>query len=53
MSEVGVDALVSRIENIISIHISAEDVTNAEAIGVLEMIKLDIYQGTLESEDDG
>ena len=51
MSEIGVDTLASRIENVIDIHRQAEDVTNAEVIGVLEIIKLDIYK-EMDDEDE-
>lgn len=44
MSSVGVQTLASRISNVIAIHREAEDVTNAEVIGLLEIIKLDMYQ---------
>ena len=51
MSKIGVFTLANRISNVIDIHRQAEDVTNAEVIGVLEIIKLDIYRET-EDEDD-
>ncbi len=44
MGENGVQALQDRITNVIKIHKEAEDLSNAEAIGVLEIIKLDLYQ---------
>ena len=54
MGNVGVDTFRSRIENIISIHREAEDLTNAEVIGVLELIKLDLHAQMIEdNEDDG
>lgn len=34
---------------IIKIHKEAEDVSNAEAIGVLEIIKLDLHQEILRN----
>lgn len=43
MSEIAVDTLVNRIHNVIDIHRAAQDVTNAEIIGALEMIKLEIF----------
>lgn len=53
MSKVAVDALVSRIENVIQIHRDAEDLTIGEVIGVLEIIKLDLYQETVENNGQG
>lgn len=55
MSSIGVDTLTSRISNVINIHREAGDVTNAEAIGVLEMVKLELFQRAVneEDEDDG
>lgn len=53
MSSISVDTLANRITNVIEIHRQAEDVTNAEVIGVLELIKLDIHQEMLDNEDDG
>lgn len=50
MGEVGVEALQSRISNIIEIHKEAEDITNAEAIGVLELIKLDLHHEIIKDE---
>ena len=52
MGVVGTAALDSRIRNVIQIHRDAEDVTNAEAIGVLELIKLEIYQDTLKEDKE-
>ena len=53
MGETGVAALQSRISNIIEIHKNAEDLTNAEVIGVLEIIKLDLYNEIIgKSEED-
>jgi len=51
MSGIAVETLVNRIKNVIQIHRDARDVTNAEAIGVLEMIKLDLYQDALENDE--
>jgi len=54
MSEIGVDALQSRIANIIEIHKEAEDLTKAEVLGTLLIIMLDLYQEiAAESEEDG
>jgi len=47
MSKIAVETLLSRIENVIDIHRVAGDVTNAEIIGLLEMVKLAIYQDTI------
>ena len=41
MSKIGVETFNSRIRNILDIHRKAGDLTNSEAIGILEMIKLD------------
>ena len=52
MGEVGVEALQNRITNIIEIHKDAEDLTNAEVIGVLELIKLDLHHEIIEKYED-
>ena len=52
MGSVGVDTLVSRIANVIEIHRQAEDVTNAEIIGVLELIKMDLHEEMFEDDED-
>lgn len=52
MSNIGVDTLASRIANVIEIHKRAEDVTNAEVIGVLEIIKMDLHDEMIEDEDE-
>ena len=52
MSKIGVETLVNRISNVINIHRQAEDVTNAEVIGLLEIIKLDIYREMPDDEDE-
>lgn len=49
MSSVGVRTLGSRISNVIAIHREAQDVTNAEIIGLLEIIKLDLYTEMADS----
>ena len=43
MSKQAVETFRNRVANVIEIHRKAEDLTNAEVIGVLEIIKLDIY----------
>lgn len=56
MGVVGVQALQDRISTVITIHKEAEDLTNAEVIGVLELIKLDLHHeivGTVEEEEYG
>lgn len=50
MSKIAVDVLVSRIENVIQVHRDAEDLTIGEVIGVLEIIKLDLYQETVDGQ---
>ncbi len=52
LSKIAVDTLVSRIENVIQIHRDAEDITIGEVIGVLEIIKLDLYQETVDEDMD-
>jgi len=52
MGTIGVDTLASRINNVINIHRQAEDVTNAEVIGVLGIIIMDLHQEMLEPEED-
>jgi hypothetical protein len=52
MSKESVEVLANRIENVIQIHRDAEDITISEIIGLLEIIKLDIYQETLENQED-
>jgi len=51
MSSAGIQTLGSRINNVIAIHREAQDVTNAEIIGLLEIIKLDMYQEIADSEE--
>ena len=53
MSNIGTETLESRVRNVIDIHRDAEDVTNAEVIGVLEMMKLEIFNDIYEEEHDG
>ena len=54
MSSIGALTLQSRIANVIDIHIGAKDVTNAEVIGVMEIIKLDLYNEMVEQlENEG
>ena len=36
----------------IDIHKEAEDLTNVEILGVLELIKLDIYREVRQKEDE-
>jgi len=52
MGEVGTQALQDRITNIIEVHKEAEDITNAECIGVLEIIKLDLYREIAGVDED-
>jgi hypothetical protein len=51
MSAANVQALSDRITNAIEASRST-GVTNAEAIGVIEIIKLDIYQEIINRETD-
>jgi len=52
MSKRTVEILENRISNVIDIHRKAEDITNAEVIGVLELIKLDLHDEMIEEEDE-
>ena len=52
MSKIAVDTLISRISNIINIHRKAKDITVGEVIGALEIIKLDLYQESLDEDED-
>ena len=52
MSSVGVDTLASRIANVIEIHREAGDISNAEIIGVLELIKMDLHEEMFEDDED-
>ncbi len=51
MSEAGTETLVSRIRQVIKIHASAKDITFAETIGVLEIIKADVIEEMREGEE--
>ena len=51
MNKQATDIFKNRVENVIEIHRKAEDLTNAEVIGVLELIKLDLYTETLEESE--
>lgn len=50
MSTIGVETLESRIRNVIDVHRDAGDVSNAEVIGVLEMMKLEIFTDVYNEE---
>lgn len=52
MSKQAIETFRNRVENVIEIHRKAEDITNAEVIGVLELIKLDLYMDIPKDEDD-
>lgn len=43
MSTIGVETFENRIRNVVDVHRDAEDISNAEVIGVLEMMKLEIF----------
>ena len=51
MSSIGVETFRCRLENVINVHREAEDLTNAEVIGVLELIKLDLHKEMTEDEE--
>ena len=42
-----VDILVEELDKIIDGHKDAEDITNAEIIGVLEIVKMDLHSEML------
>ena len=48
----GARVLRNRIENAIEVHHQSQDVTVFEVMGVLEVIKLNIYERYLEEEDE-
>ena len=55
MGEVGrpvVEVFRNRIENVIEVHRNAQDISNAEVIGVLELIKLDLHAEMDEEDED-
>lgn len=52
MSKQAIETFRNRVENVIEIHRKAEDITNAEVIGVLELIKLDLYMDIPKDEDE-
>lgn len=51
MSSIGVETFRCRLENVINVHRKAEDLTNAEVIGVLELIKLDLHKEMTDNEE--
>ncbi len=55
MGKQAVETFRNRLENVIEIHAKAEDLTNAEVIGVLELIKMDLWNKmvTDDEEDEG
>jgi len=44
------DVLQDRIRATLSAHTQTNDTTTIEMVGVLEMVKMDLYQGELEDE---
>lgn len=50
--KMGTQVLVDRVSNVIQISKDAGDITNAEAIGALEIIKLDLYSEICEAQED-
>ena len=48
MSDIGVESLVNRLQNVIDLYIG--DLSNAEVIGTLDILKMEIYAG-IEDED--
>ena len=49
---IAVDTLLSRIWKVIDIHKEAEDVTNIEILGILELLKLDVYREIRQKEEE-
>lgn len=52
MSKQSLETFRNRVENVIDIHRKAEDLTNAEVIGVIEMIKLDLHAEILDESEE-
>lgn len=52
MSKQSIETFRNRIENVIEVHIQAEDLTIAETIGVLELIKMDLWNNIRDEEDE-
>lgn len=52
MSSQSVNVLANRIANVIDVHRKAEDLSNAEVIGVLELIKMDLHAEMSEEDDE-
>ncbi len=52
MSEVGVNRLENRINSVIDLHRNDDSVSIAEIIGLLEIIKQDMYRELFDDEDD-
>ena len=51
-----VDTLVNRLETVIDLYRDNESITNAEIIGALEILKLNLFmeaEGRFEEEDEG
>lgn len=52
MSEAGTNTLECRLRQIIKIHTEAGDVTFAETIGTLEIIKADVVRECQDQEEE-
>jgi len=48
----GVDKLISRVESILQASRIEGDVSYAETIGVLEIVKMDLYAESHEEDED-
>ena len=52
MSKISTETLDNRIRNVIDVHRKAQDVTFGEIIGVLEFLKMDLYNESLEEDEE-
>ena len=52
MSKIGVDTADSRIRNALNVSLKSNEVTNIELIGLLEILKLEIFEDMLHDDDD-
>ncbi len=52
MTKQAVETFRCRIDNVIEVHRKAGDLTNAEIIGVFELIKLDLWNEMEDKDED-
>ena len=52
MNELAIDIFRNRLENVINVQRQSESLSNAEVVGVLELIKLDLYTEMMEPDED-